>query len=272
MAVENEEGQDPSPFGTSMTMEEIEQSLEEGKAGEGTKTDTKLEGDVIPENFRGKTIDDVLQENQRLQDSLRLRDAETATYRTALETRGTQQQVQQQVVDAPKELTREELAEIYAEDPLKAIEVMNDQAIRRAEQHLAVRLGSIEQGTISAAEAQARAKYPDEFELFGDDLIKFKNQMPNQGIFASTKGWEDMISYIRGQDGNIEKLIAKRTGNLQTPSSARQKEQANAGFSRSTQRSTSVGNAREATPEQKQVAEGLGMTVAEYLKWDKVGR
>lgn len=269
MAGENED-QDPSPFGTSMTMEEIEQSLEAGKTVEGPKGDTKLEGETVPEGFRGKTIDDVLKDNQRLQDSLRLREAESVTYRTALETR--QPAVQQQVVEAPKELTREQIAEIFAEEPLKAIEIMNDQAIRRAEQHLAVRLGSIEQGTISAAEAQARAKYPDEFELFGDDLIKFKNQMPNQGIFATTKGWEDMISYIRGQDGNIDKLIAKRTGNLDTPKSAREREQANAGFSHSTQRRAPIGSSREATQEQKMVAEGLGMTVDEYLKWDKVGR
>lgn len=270
MAEENE-GQDPSPFGTSMTMEEIEKSLEEGKPSDGTKTDTKLEGDVIPESFRGKTIDEVLKDNQRLQDSLRLRDAEASTYRSALESRQQPASVAP-AADAPAELTREQIAEIYAEDPLKAIEVMNDQAIRRAEQHLAVRLGSIEQGTISAAEAQARAKYPDEFELFGDDLIKFKNQMPNQGIFATTKGWEDMISYIRGQDGNIDKLIAKRTGNLRTSNTAREQERSSAGFSRSPRRETPMNSSHQATKEQEQVAEGLGMTIDEYLRWDKVGR
>lgn len=265
-----DEAKEALPYGSSMTMDEIEESIAEGTREDAeTKVDQKLEGEAIPETFRGKTVDDVIKENQRLQDSLRLRDAEASTYKSALESRRSDEPAP---VALPAELTREELQAMYDTDPLAAVDAMQAQALRRAEAHLSVRLGSLEAGTVSAAESMARDRYKEEFELFGDEITKFQKSMPNQGVFSTRKGWDDMISYIRGQEGNIEKIIEKRSGGSRTSSQARDEESRSAGSSRSPSSRGRIEGGREATLEQKQVAEGLGMTISDYLKWDKVGR
>jgi hypothetical protein len=249
-------------------MEEYEAATREDA---GTDPGTKLEGDRVPEEVRGKTVDDVLSENRRLQETLRLRDAEAATLRSALD-RPTPAAAAPAPAPAPEpELTREQLLELHQNDPLAAIDYMNQQAIRRAEAAVAARLGTIEAGTMSMAEQQARSEFADEFELFGPDIQRMVDSIPNKAVFNTKKGWADAVSFVRGQPGNFEKLLDKRTGSLRTPEEAREEQRSNTPRQPRSTKTAPVGEKR-LSPQQKEIAAGLGMSEAEYLKWERVGQ
>lgn len=267
---------DPAPFGNAMTMEEIEESLKEGDKPATDPDKVVLEGDTIPEGYRGKNLNDILKDNQRLQDSLRLRDAEVSTYRAGDDARRTAAPAAA-AVEEVKEPTREELDKLFEDDPRQYAEVIADMRVRKAENQWAGRIASLEQGTIGASEGWAKEQFKDEFELFEKDINEFRRSVTNQAIFSTRKGWEDMISYVRGKPENIDKLFDHKAGRkTRTRDDARRDEDNNAGFNRSSSRRTAVeatgDGADSLSKEQRDVADGLGMNYKDYAKWSKVGR
>lgn len=247
----------------SVTFDELEQQAVTPPAADLTQI--KLEGDNVPELIRGKTIDEAMKAFGSLEQSLKA--SEQARVQP-------QAQVAAPVVEEPKELTDDELATLYDESPIKAIQAMQEQAERRASRNLESRLAPLAAGTAATVEAAARAKYADEFALFGDQITAIASQIPNaRAVLSSGAAWDDLIALVRGRAGNFDKLIEHKTQQRQQPvrEAARTEQRESVGFSDSGGSRGRIASSEaglDAT--QREIASNLGMTPAEYIKWSKI--
>lgn len=285
MVPDNEDDDRPNPFGSSVTLEDMETDESDSSGGKPDLKTIKAEGDDIPEAYRGKTFSEVIQiaEGARgaMNESVQAARDAAAAARAAAE--GGNRPAP--AVEEVKELSRDELKALYDEDPLQAIAVMQEQSMRRAEAHVEQRLGAITEGTVSQAENWARQEFADEFELFGDDIMKMVGGIKNKAVFTSKQGWEDAVSYVRGKKGNFEKLVTHREekANKENGNNARANERERSGFTgRNTAgnvRSRDVSNEtatkgmsdEERTIAQRFIDNGTFKDMAEYKRWQRMG-
>lgn len=267
----------PAPGGSSTTLEEYEAATA-APAAPTKASDFKLEGDDIPEEFRGKTAAEIAAQAKAAMAALRTSEESRLTMKTALETRQPAAPAPvAEVVEEPV-MTREQLAELYATDPIAAMEKVTEIAERRAEKNFNQRLGQMESSGMGMAENWARQEFPDEFKLFGTELTEFVKKFP-PATFSTKKGWEDAVSFVRGQRGNFEKLMEHRQNPARTAAEAREAQEAAAGHS-----GTGNGQRGRVPAEapvvldatQKQIAQefinsGVFKDEAEYVKWSKIG-
>lgn len=266
----------PAPGGSSTTLEEYEAATS-APAAPPKASDFKLEGDDIPEEFRGKTAAEIAVQAKAAMSALRTSEESRLTMKSALETR---QPVPAPVVEPVEEpvMTREQLAELYATDPIAAMEKVTEIAEARATKNFNTRLGQMESSGMSLAENWARQEFPDEFKLFGAELSEFVKKFP-AATFSTKKGWEDAVSFVRGQRGNFEKLVEHRSNPARTPAEARQEQEDKAGHS-----GTGNGQRGKVPVEAPTVLDAVQMQIAqefinsgvfkdvdEYVKWSKIG-
>lgn len=269
-----------SPGATHVDIDEYERSKAAPPAPPKA-SEFKLEGDDVPEEFRGKTAAEIAKEAKAFQTALRISEDARTSMRASLERPQEPARPAAPVVEEEKLPSREEIKALYDEDPIAAIEKMQEIALRAAEKNLNVRLGQMSAGTASLAENWAREEFGDEFKLFGDEIKSFISKIPDKSPLSTKEGWENMISYIRGQRGNFEKLMKYRTeGPGKTGTEARIEQEAAAGFSGTN------GAARSAIPAKgpsvvtdetekeivkEFIASGTFKDEAEYLKWKNLG-
>jgi hypothetical protein len=222
----------------------------------------------IPEDLRGKSVKDVIEALKGREQALKLSEA------ARLQATSTPMPVAPAPVVEEPEKTDEEIAQIYEENPLQAMELMSARSVRRAERNLETRLGPLMNGTAASVEQQARTKYVDEFALFGEEIIRVAGSIPNaKAVLSSPAAWDELVALVRGRAGNFDKLyehkVAKAGG--VTRETVQQDQVAGVGFS-----DNSGGRGRAPTsvagldPIQKEIAEKMGLTPAEYVKWSKV--
>jgi hypothetical protein len=178
------------------------------------------------------------------------------------------------VVVEEKELTNEELKELHDTDPLKAIEYMNERAVKRAERNLETRLAPIMAGSTSSAEAAARQRYPEEFALFGDQISRLVSEMPNaKTVFTNPQAWDDAISWVRGKSENLERLFERRQGKkseIDLPT-AQHREAESVGFTTQSPRPRSAPqNVMQMDATMREIARNLDMSDEDYIKWYKM--
>jgi len=190
-----------------VTLEDMERSLKDREAADkaakdqaDAETKIKLEAKLRAESedpqIRG------LQEALRISEEARKRVEDLAAAGRA--------PAPKKEDELPK-LTREQLAELHQRDPLAAIEYMQADADRRLSENLERRLAPLISGGSTTAREAARAKYPDEFELFGGDIEKMlSDPRVSRDAMSQPQAWEDMIAYVRGRSGNFEKLVEHR--------------------------------------------------------------
>ena len=259
-----------------VTLEEMEAQFttpQEVKAA-----DIKLDASDLPDFAKGKTAADLASEVDRMRQALRISEEGRLALADAARAREAAPTPAPRVPEAPAptgptELTREQLKELVAEDPMAVMDYMATHMTHRLDQHLNARFKPIVDGSISSAEAQAKAKYPEEFELFGNQIQEMKTKVP-ANVLGSSAGWDDMMSYLRGRPENFDKLVAKR--NSKDPAAVRKVEVDNVGFS-----PRSVPTARVAAPAgngptrmtvdqmddtMREIARTLGVSDEEYCK------
>jgi len=259
----------------SVSIDELEQVAGSVTAQKPNLSELKLESDDVPEEFKGKAVTEVLARAEQLKKALQLSEETRLSLAQALEGRSkdTVQPPPPPVEEEPF-LTDEQIQEIFQEDALKAVRIMNDQAIRRAQKHVEARLAPILSGSQSSAEQNARQKYAAEFSLFGDQIEATAKGLPNPAVLANSSAWDDLISYIRGRPGNFDRLMAhheqqKAGQNQQT---AQQTQSEASGFTaRSSVAAPVAQSAGELDETQKEIARTLGMDYADYVRWSKVG-
>lgn len=174
--------------------------------------------------------------------------------------------------DEPKEISDDELAQLYVTDPIKAIKVASDQAAKRTERNLVGRMGGLYEGASTMVEQRAREKYAVEFELFKDDIAEVIRTVPNaKQALSTTEAWDDLIRYVRGKDANLEKLIAHRTNGGRSAAQAGQAAGAGATLaSGGAGIAGGSGSNYGLDAVQMEIADKTGMSYADYAKWAKV--
>jgi hypothetical protein len=269
----------PTPGGSSTTLEEFEAHVAAPTAAPKA-SEFKLEGDDIPEEFRGKTAAEVVKEAKAFQNALRMSEDARTSQRAALEARSAEPAAPK-VVEEPAEevMTREQLAELAATDPVAAMEKVTEIAEKRAEKNFNARLARMDQGNASLAQDWAKQEFPDEFQLFGAELDTFVKKFPPE-TFSTKKGWEDAISYVRGQRGNFEKLMEHRQkGPAKGAVEARMEQERESGHSggngvqrgRIPAAQVETLDAVQDKIAQEFIDTGVFKDKAEYIRWSKIG-
>lgn len=271
-----------SPYGGSVTLEEMEAAgATVGEPADLTKV--KAEGDEVPEAYRGKSVSEIIALAEVSRQGMRAADESRAAAeaRAALAATRPIEQAPAPQAEVP-ELTREKFAELYAEDPVEALAQMEAQNIRKMMAHVDARLSPLAGGITGQVENWARQEYADEFALFGDQIQKVIDGMPNKQFLTGKKGWEDVVAYVRGQKDNFEKLVDHREAakSQVARGEARREQVVDAGFSGRSAAGRGAG-AAEGVPtgmdeEQLKIADrfvdsGVFKSRSEYMRWYKGG-
>jgi len=209
-----------------VTLEEMErefaQPTPEETAAAAAAAAAPKPDDSLPEPYRGKSMSEIVAELEANKRALQIsEDARVNSRREAAQPAP--------APAAPARKTREELQAMMQEDAMGAIELITQYAREDAENHIERRLQGLQAGTLGAAEHQARQKYGVEFELFGDDIKKFVDSLPDKSSLNSQQAWDDVVSYVRGRDGNIQKYIERVTSKPNAAEEARRNQEANSG-------------------------------------------
>lgn len=270
-------------------------SLEEAggamDAPAATAADLKLEGDAIPEQYRGKSVADVLKMVEATTGALRISEEARKTAEASREpvTREVIREVAPAAV-VDERLTKEQLATLFESDPISAVGYMTDIAAKDATRQVEARLAPLAIGAANNAEAAAKAQFKDEFELFGPEIKEMTALIAkNPGgkeYLGTPAAWEQAISYVRGKTENLEKLIAHRVAKTSTAAAeaARIAQEGRTGYSPTpTRGSADAGKVVGSIPDsagldetQRKIADtfiaqGVFKSYAEYAKWDKLG-
>lgn len=185
------------PLRVDVTLEEMEQGLKDAEAK--AQADAKKAEDEAKAKAAATEDPKVV----ALREALRLsEESRQRTERALAEGRTATPPPPAPVQE--KELTKEELSELYKNDPLAAIEYMQAKAVRTVEQNVTQRLQPLMHGNASTLEEQMKAKYPDEFAVFGDQIKDFVSKA-DKSTFSVAGNWEDMINWMRGR--NFDKLV-----------------------------------------------------------------
>lgn len=262
-----------------ITFDEIERQLKEHeRATAAPKLDElKLDGDDIPESLRGKSAREALNRITELENTLR--QSEIARQQAL----ATAQVASNRPVEAPRPVepvkeeplvTADEVAQAFAEDPAKGAQLMakmNQQQIDRAKNEFMTRVAPMLSGTSSVAEQAARTKYPDEFEIYKDEIDTLLKQVPDRSVMSTPQSWDDLIAFARGR--NPEKLfqhrLNKESATKKAEAEAAQRNNAGLTMSSSTRAAPAAGTPvfDETT---KEVCRVLGISEQDYATWSKV--
>jgi hypothetical protein len=262
-----EEEQQELPFGTVIT------ELPDDDQLEALDLSTMDVGD-------GKTVADVMREVAALRDGLKMSEQARLTMETAMRQPHAEPApsapVQQTAVVPPwgRLYTDEDFAKIEEDQGARAAaKAMIIQNNWLADQHFERRIASLQLGGQSSAEQLARQQYPDEFELFDKEIKKLVEDMPDKRYMNTVEGWEQAISYIRGQKGNIDKYVEHRQKKNGKPAATVVAEAVDVGFSpapmRSAPSASAPGMQMDATTRaiaESFVRAGVYKNVAEYAK------
>lgn len=248
------------------------------KANSVKLEDVKVDGDDVPETLRGKSARDLLNYAKSVETALRTSEAARQEAlilaQTASAAAGKPAPVAAPESKPEPELTKEQLRELYDTDPLAAIEAMQRQALTRAEAHLQARLEPLISGAGQSAEQMARTKFPEEFEVLGEEIKQMVDSMPDKRILSQPGNWEQLVTFVRGQ--HQDKMFNHRLAkvNNDAAAEARKAQIDGTGFhGQNDQRPAS--NVLTAPSGKKvvwddytaEIARNLGMTKEEYLKW-----
>lgn len=264
---------------SEFTMDEMESS-NAAPAKTVSGNDLKLDAPDLPDSIRGKSASEVAAQIAALQDSVRLSEVARLATQASADV-AARPAAPAPVVEPEKETvyTREQLAEMMQADPVATVALITDNAIKQAAKHFETRLGGITTGAVSSAEAIARSEYKTEFELFGKEIGEFKNGLRDPSVLSTQQGWDDMISYIRGKKGNLEKYIDHKTkGSAEAvATAARASQAADTGFSPSPtteplpKTGTVVLDATAKEIAKNFIDAGVFKDEAEYAKWMQTG-
>jgi hypothetical protein len=110
-----------------------------------------------------------------------------------------------------KELSDEELQSLWDKSPMAAIAHMLDKRQKVLEANFEQRFGTLTRSGAATARESAERRYPDEFRILGKEIDAFIATVPNaEQRLSSSKDWDDLIAYIRGQPTNFDKIVKDR--------------------------------------------------------------
>ncbi len=165
----------------------------------------KIDGEKVPEQYRGKSAAELIALTEGLQSALKISE---------------QSRLQNGNNAAPVTTTPTSNAPVYNRDAIKqmvedgdtvgAMENMLAYANAVVQQQLDARLAPLSTAAGAGVEYQAKQQYKEEFDLFGDQINQLARQAGSANMSAPG-AWDQLISFVRGQPQNFDKLVAHRT-------------------------------------------------------------
>lgn len=263
---------EPVIEGNQVTLEDVERQIAaDAVAVKPDYAAMKLEIEGLPDNLKGKSVLEVLDHTKRVEEALRISEKAREEAANGPRTVYVEREQQQQVPQGPQKLTREQVKEMYDNDPLAAFEYMQTQSAAMINQNVEARTAQLRNGIAVSAETQAKQKYAEDFQLFGKEITDIVSRLPDKSALALPGAWDDIVTYVRGQ--NVDKLIEYRTNKKETEGrEAAQRTQAASapqGSLASQRAPASVAVHGELDPIRKEIAQKLGLTDEEYTKWSQ---
>lgn len=269
MAQDNE----PVVEGNQVTLEEVEKQIAADTvvAAKPDYAAMKLEIDGLPDTLKGKSVLEVVDHAKRVEEALRISEKAREEAANGPKTVYVEREQQQFIPQGPTKLTREQVKELYDNDPLAAFEYMQTQSTAMINQNVEARTAQLRNGIAVSAETQAKQKYSEDFQLFGKEISDIVSRLPDKSALAMPGAWDDIVTYVRGQ--NVDKLIEYRTNKKETEGreAAQRSQAATAPLGTlAAQRTPAPISANgELDPIRKEIAQKLGLTDEEYTKWSR---
>lgn len=218
------EGQDsgldmwPGPQTTSF--DEIEGMTGDKPTTGSSALEATLEGDAVPEAFRGKKVSEVVGMFSNFQQALQA--SETAR-REAVDAlkgvadRATSQPAPQPVAQAPApaaEPTEAELKALFEEDPFKYQQKRFEMMERRMTQGVESRINPVVGTAADVAAQAARSKHAEAFEVLGKEINSFVDQaFPDKNtraqVLSQPEAWDRIVNLVKGE--HIDRIVEYRT-------------------------------------------------------------
>lgn len=198
----------------SLEFSEIE-SLDQG--GGTNLLDTELSGDAVPDEFRGKKVNDILGVIGNLRSALKLSEEARQTQAVAAQAltearRASAPPPPPAPVTEEKEMTKEEWKALYESDPFEYSERRMAMIEKNLSKAVDVRVAPAAQTAVASAEQMARAKFKEDFELLGTEIDSFVNEaFPTaeaRQVLTQPGAWDRVVKYVRGE--NLDKILAHR--------------------------------------------------------------
>jgi hypothetical protein len=158
----------------------------------------------------------------------------------------------QQQQAQPQDNVREQLDRMWEEDPRKAMQ---------AEMQMALEWYDNVNAQVDIQETEIRNKYKD-FDAFRNDVKNYIRRLP-PAQRAKPGIMEMAYHVVRGQ--NVDKILQAREAELLKKYKAGESVQGLSG----TYSNPPATNGTVVTDDQKKVAEAMGMSVDDYIKWVK---
>jgi hypothetical protein len=261
-----------------ITFDEIERQLKDAEktALDPKLDDFKIEGEDIPDNLKGKSARELLNHIKSMEDTLRTVDQQRqqALTMAQLAAQGRTEAPPAPKVEEPEPLiTSEQVAQAFQEDAQKGVELMNkmtEQQISRAGEHFMRRISPMLSGVGSAAENEARRKYPDEFDIYKDEIAAMMKRV-DKAAMSTLESWDDLIAYVRGKDPMrlFNHMAEKDKTKAAADAQEQQRNTAGVSMSSSTRAAAPAGGpVMDATT--LQICDVLGISPEDYIKWSKV--
>jgi hypothetical protein len=267
-----EDAVDQNYVGTSFDEIESRVGLPDPTTPQAPDLSVKLDGDAIPEEFRGLTLDQMLQRAKgQVEVIKRFGRGESAPPPQPTPTPAAQPTAPQPL----PQISENEFRELYDKDPAAAIAAVTAVTEQRMLRFFDDRIQPLLGNHASSAEFQARQQFPDEFKLFENEIKAAAAQVPNKAALASPEGWAALVKYVRGD--NIDKLIEYRMsqkagGDTQVDPRTRAAETTLEGVTPAPAPSPTNGRPRTSTKgysgplsdEQREIMKVMGIDEAEY--------
>lgn len=240
----------------------------------------KLEGDTVPEAFRGKSASDLLEAIKAREEALRISETARKNAETLAELAARSNAPPPQpapVNQEPPDLSYEDLTKLAQENAGDAIAKAMSQTARKVMAQVDQRLAPLAGGGKAAAESAARQQYPEAFQLFEKDIKDLVMQIPESQrntVLANPESWKQIVSIVQGKPENLERVIAHRTTAAAEKALAAERERQvaqSANFSGGMRSPVLSGGVEQLDATQQEIARTMKMTPEDYIKWSKAG-
>lgn len=265
-------------MGTEVSFADLEAPPEAAKAPD--LSTIKLEGDDVPEMFRGKTVKETISALSTTLESFKGSERARVELQARVDALSRPNVVREErAAPAQEPLTKEKLDALYKEDPTAATAMIVARAMESINANIEARIGPIKAASASTVESQVRQEFAAEFEDFGPEIKAIVDNIPDKSTLGNPESWKQIISYVRGRPENFEKLVTRHNSKKGEPASAltldavRRAAGDTAPANNTGTRSGSSGGKGGAAPELKwsqeedKVRQTLGYSVAEWEKY-----
>lgn len=231
-----------------------------------------LDGQDIPEDLRGKPLNDAIREISGLRNALKI--SEDA--RIAL--KNSQEALERGHAPAPPpppsgpapepELNEDQLKELFENDPFKYHQYQAQQTEKRLLGMVRQQVQPIQGSAADFAIRQSKSTYADEWAAFGKDIETLISQAPDKSVFAAPGTMDQLMDYARGRNWKQfqEYLNSKNGGTLDSARQALASETPQ-DFSRTTPKAPNGSRkAQQLDETQKAIADAMGISHADYAK------